>query len=194
MSDATTTVTTTDGVREPRRVGWGLVVPGVVLVVMAGAVGFLSWTVRYETDCQALFRDPILGGPCVGAHTGPAIAVGVLGVLGLGLIVFGLARRVSGTRLVVAGLLVGAAWALAVHGTSRLVDRDQCGTVIAPQKWTGYPIAPGPWLPSGCPDRLDGRRTQAGALYGSAALLLATLVVVVVRAPDEPDVPARLSR
>ncbi len=57
--------------------------------------------------------------------------------------------------------------------------------VTAPQKWTGYPVPPGPWLPSGCPDRLDGRRAQAGALYGSAALLLAALVVVVVRAPSE---------
>jgi hypothetical protein len=193
MSDATTTVTTRGRPRERRRVAWTLVVPGVVLVAVAGAVGFLSWTVRFETDCQGLFRNPILGSPCEGAHTGPAIAVGVLGVLGLGLIVFGLARRVQGSRLVVAGLLVGAIWALAVFGTSRLVDRDDCGSVTAPQSWMGYPIPPGPWLPAGCPARLDGRRNQAGALYGSAALLLAALVVVVVRAPSEPD-QAALSR
>jgi hypothetical protein len=192
MSDAT--VTTEGRARERRRVGWGLVVPGVLLLGLAAAVGFLSFAVRFETDCQGLFRNPNFGSPCVGAHTGPAIAVSVLGVLGLGLIVFGLARRVRGLRLVVAGLLVGAIWTLAVFGTSRLVDRDQCGTVTAPQSWTGYPVSPGPWLPSGCPARLDGRRNGAGSLFGVAVVLLAGLVVIVVRAPDEPDRAAPLSR
>ena len=133
------------------KVDWLLGFPGVLLLGLAVAVGFLSWTVRCETDCQGLFRDPILGSPCEGAHTGPTVAIGVLGVLGLGLVVFGLAGRVGGTRLVVAGFLIGGIWTLAVAGTSLSVHRDDCGSLTTPASWTGYPVPIGPWHQQGCP-------------------------------------------
>ena len=157
---------------------------GSCVLGIAAAVGFLSWTVRWETDCQGLFRDPILGSPCEGAYTGPAVAIGVIGVLGLGLVVFGLVGRVGGTRLVVAGFLIGAIWTLAVAGTSLTVHRDDCGSLTTPASWTGYPVALAPWQPQGCPARLDTRRMQVGSLFGAAVVMLGALVVIGVKAPE----------
>jgi hypothetical protein len=164
-------------------INWSLVVPGVVLLSIAAGVGYLP-TQAYDSSCGGVLNDPFYDGPCRGVHTGLTVAVAVIGVLGLGLLVFGLAGRVRGARLVVAGLLIGGIWTAAVVGTSRTVHRDDCGSLTTPASWTGYPVPPGPWLPEGCPGRLDARRVQVGAMFGAAVVMLGALVVVVARAPE----------
>jgi hypothetical protein len=169
-------------------VNWFLVVPGVVLIGLAAAVGYLP-TFAYDSSCGGVFNDPSFDGPCGGVHTAPAVAVGVIGVVGVGLLVFGLAGRVRGGRLVVAGILIGGIWLAAVAGTSTTVHRGECGSLTTPASWTGYPVSPGPWLPGDCPAQLDTRRVQVGALSGAAVVMLGSLVVVVRRAPAERTVP-----
>ena len=111
-------------------------------------------------------------------------------MLGLGLVVFGLVGRVRGTRLVVAGFLIGGIWTLAVAGTSLTVHRDDCGSLTTPASWTGYPVPLGPWHPQGCPGRLDTRRLEVAGIDGAAVVLLVSLVVVVRRAPVESKEPS----
>jgi hypothetical protein len=167
---------------------WLMVIPGVLLLGFAAALGYPPLQ-AYDSSCGGVLNDPSYEGPCAGVHTGLTVAIAVIGVLGLGLVVFGLAGRVGGVRLVVAGLLIGGIWTLTVAGTSLTIHRDDCGSLTTPATWTGYPVPLGPWHPQGCPGRLDTRRFEVAGFVGAAVVLLASLVVVVRRAPAERTVP-----
>lgn len=164
---------------------WGFVAGGAVLLPLAAAFGYTG-AIRYETDCRGILHDPVTGDPCAGAHTPQIAAVAALGLLGLGLILFGLAPRLHGGRLLLAGVLVVGIWGTAVAGTSWLVHLDACGSVTLPSGWTGYPVPPANGaFPADCPGRLGTRRFQAGGLFAASALLLGALVVLVVRTSEE---------
>jgi hypothetical protein len=178
------------------KVRWFLVVPGVLLLGLAGAVGFLS-TDQYDTQCGGIFLNPAPGTLCDGSHTAETVAVAVIGLLALGLIVVGLAGRVRGGRLALSALLIVGVWGGTVTGTAWLFHLDECGSPMLEARWTRYP-EPGPLGPAyaNCPSRLDTRRLQAGGLFGASLLMLGALVVLVAKAPgsgvdrERPLLPA----
>ena len=168
---------------------WGFVFAGGVALVVAAVTGFVPLTKGYETVCDAVFVKPVPTGYCADVRNPLTWAVVVLGLEGLALVVFGLAGRLRGGRLVVAGALVLGVWVAGVGGTDRLLRNDDCGSGITPREWVARPAADGSLQRRGCAGTIAARRAQAMGLWAGAVALGAALVVVVRRAPDPDALP-----
>ena len=170
-------------------VRWGFVSVGALALIVGAVAGFVPVDKGYETVCDAVFVRPVPSDYCSDVRSGLTWAVVVLGVGGLALVVFGLAGRLRGGRLVVAGALVLAMAALGVGGAARLLRYDECGSVTTPSEWPKSPTPNGSIRPAGCDGVIPTRRAQAVGLWAGAVALGAALVVVVRRAPDPDAVP-----
>ena len=170
-------------------VRWGFVFVGALALVAGAVAGFVPVDKGYETVCDAVFVRPVPSDYCADVRNPLTWAVVVLGLGGLALVVFGLAGRLRGGRLAIAGALVLGIAALGVGGAARLVRYDACGSVTTPTEWPGSPTPNGSIRPAGCDGVIPTRRAQVIGLWAGAVVLGAVLVVVVRRAPDPDALP-----
>lgn len=170
-------------------VRWGFVSVGALALVAGAVAGFVPVDKGYETVCDAVFVRPVPSDYCADVRNPLTWAVVVLGLGGLALVVFGLAGRLRGGRLAVAGALALGMAALGVAGANRLFHYDDCGSVTVPMEWTNSPSPDGSVRPKGCGGVLPTRRAEVAGLWAGAAVLGAALVVVVRRAPDPDALP-----